>query len=163
MSHEIWPDLPSRRVRRTSQAIIEVGVAVDVGTREVTKRMAEWEDVDFVWQVSGEQDIVVVIDAADTCGVNELITQARGQEGVVSTKTRLILDEQLELRPSTTGSRQYHVACLSSYFSSFSDSFSGSSFFGSSSSGSTPSSSGRESSVRSISNGSSAGASSGSR
>jgi len=72
-----------------------VGVAVDVGTREVTKRMAEWEEVDFIWQISCEQDIVLVIDAADTRGVNELITQAREQEGAVSTKTRLILDEQL--------------------------------------------------------------------
>ncbi len=96
MSHEIWLDLPSQRVRRTSQAIIEVGVPVDVGTREVTKRTAEWEEVDFVWQVSGEQDIVLVIDAADTCGVNELITQVCEQEGAASTKTRFILDEQLE-------------------------------------------------------------------
>ena len=77
------------------KAMIEVGVAVDVDTHEISKRMAEWEEVDFVWQVSGEQDIVLVVDATDTRGVNELITQAREQEEVVSTKTRLILDEQL--------------------------------------------------------------------
>ncbi|MHC3437619.1 Lrp/AsnC family transcriptional regulator [Natrialbaceae archaeon A-gly3] len=77
------------------KAMIEVGVAVDVDTHEISKRMAEWEQVDFVWQVSGEQDVVLVVDAADTRGVNELITQAREQEEVVSTKTRLILDEQL--------------------------------------------------------------------
>ena len=77
------------------KAMIEVGVAVDVDTHEISKRMAEWEEVDFVWQVSGEQDVVLVVDAADTRGVNELITQAREQEEVVSTKTRLILDEQL--------------------------------------------------------------------
>jgi len=45
------------------------------------KRMVEWEEVDFIWQVSCEQDIFLVIDAADTRGVNELITQAREQEG----------------------------------------------------------------------------------
>ncbi len=77
------------------KAMIEVGVAVDVDTHEISGRMAEWEEVDFVWQVSGEQDVVLVVDAADTRGVNELITQAREQEEVVSTKTRLILDEQL--------------------------------------------------------------------
>ncbi len=77
------------------KAMIEVGVAVDVDTNAIAERMAEWKEVDFVWIVSGEDDIVLVVDAADTRGVNELITQARDQEEVVSTKTRLILDEEL--------------------------------------------------------------------
>ena len=77
------------------KAMLEIGVAVDVDTKAVSERMAEWEEVDFVWMVSGEQDIVLVVDAADTRGVNDLITQARDQNEVVSTKTRLILDEQL--------------------------------------------------------------------
>jgi len=77
------------------KAMLEIGVAVDVDTKAISERMAEWEEVDFVWMVSGEQDIVLVVDAADTRGVNDLITQARDQDEVVSTKTRLILDEQL--------------------------------------------------------------------
>ncbi|WP_440766040.1 Lrp/AsnC family transcriptional regulator [Natronorubrum sp. DTA7] len=77
------------------KAMLEVGVAVDVDTKAVSERIAEWEEVDFVWMVSGEQDIVLVVDAADTRGVNDLITKARDQEEVVSTKTRLILDEEL--------------------------------------------------------------------
>ncbi len=77
------------------KAMLEIGVAVDVDTRAVSERMADWEEVDFVWTVSGEQDIVLVVDAADTRGVNDLITQARDQDEVISTKTRLILDEQL--------------------------------------------------------------------
>jgi DNA-binding Lrp family transcriptional regulator len=77
------------------KAMIEVSVAVDVDTKEISERMAEWEEVDFVWMVSGEQDVVLVVDAADTRGVNDLITQARDQDEVVSTQTRLILDEQL--------------------------------------------------------------------
>jgi DNA-binding Lrp family transcriptional regulator len=77
------------------KAMIEVGVAVDVDTTAVSERMAEWAEVDFVWQVSGEKDVVLVVDAADTRGVNELITKARELDEVVSTKTRLILDERL--------------------------------------------------------------------
>ncbi|WP_049922718.1 Lrp/AsnC family transcriptional regulator [Halopiger djelfimassiliensis] len=77
------------------KAMLEIGVAVDVDTKAVSERMAEWEEVDFVWMVSGEQDIVLVVDAADTRGVNDLITKARDQEEVMNTKTRLILDEQL--------------------------------------------------------------------
>ncbi|ELY88819.1 MULTISPECIES: Lrp/AsnC family transcriptional regulator [Natrialba] len=76
------------------KAMIEISVAVDVDTKGVSERMAEWEEVDFVWMVSGEQDVVLVVDAADTRGVNDLITKARDQEEVVNTKTRLILDEQ---------------------------------------------------------------------
>jgi DNA-binding Lrp family transcriptional regulator len=77
------------------KAMIEVGVDVNVDTQAVCDRVAEWPEVDFVWQVSGEDDIVLVVDCADTEGVNELITQARELDDVVSTKTRLILDEQL--------------------------------------------------------------------
>ncbi|SEQ95217.1 Lrp/AsnC family transcriptional regulator [Natrinema salaciae] len=77
------------------QAMLEISVAVDVDTKAVSERMAEWDEVDFVWMVSGEQDVVLVVDAADTRGVNDLITKARDQEEVVNTKTRLILDEEL--------------------------------------------------------------------
>ena len=77
------------------KAMIEVGVAVDVDTTEVSDRMAEWPEVDFVWQVSGEEDIVVVADPTDTGALNDLITKARELDEVVSTKTRLILAEKL--------------------------------------------------------------------
>jgi DNA-binding Lrp family transcriptional regulator len=76
------------------KAMIEVSVAVDVDTSEVSDRMAEWDEVDFVWQVSGEEDVVLVVDAADTQQVNELISEAREMDEVKNTKTRLILDER---------------------------------------------------------------------
>jgi DNA-binding Lrp family transcriptional regulator len=77
------------------KAMVEIGVAVDVDTGEISDRMADWTEVDFVWQVSGEEDVVVVADTADTGALNELITSARELDEVVSTKTRLILDEKL--------------------------------------------------------------------
>jgi DNA-binding Lrp family transcriptional regulator len=81
------------------KAMIEVSVKVDVDTTAVSERVAEWDQVDFVWQVSGEEDIVLVVDAADTRAVNGLITQARELDEVKSTKTRLILDERLGRSP----------------------------------------------------------------
>ncbi|EMA51753.1 Lrp/AsnC family transcriptional regulator [Halococcus thailandensis] len=78
------------------KAMIEVSVAVDVDTSAISERMAEWPEVDFVWQVSGEEDVVLIVDAADTSAVNDLITQARELDDVISTKTRLILDERRE-------------------------------------------------------------------
>ena len=77
------------------KAMIEVGVDVSVDTHDISDRVAEWPEVDFVWQVSGEEDIVFVVDAQDTARVNEIITQTRELEEVVSTKTRLILDERV--------------------------------------------------------------------
>jgi DNA-binding Lrp family transcriptional regulator len=77
------------------KAMIELDVAVDVNTSDLGERVADWEQVDFVWQVSGEEDIVLVVDAADTQSVNQLISKARELEEVVNTKTRLILDEKL--------------------------------------------------------------------
>ncbi|MEF8851936.1 MAG: Lrp/AsnC family transcriptional regulator [Haloarculaceae archaeon] len=77
------------------KAMIEVGVDVSVDTHDISDRVVEWPEVDFVWQVSGEEDIVFVVDAQDTERVNELITQTRELDEVVSTKTRLILDERV--------------------------------------------------------------------
>ena len=77
------------------KAMIEISVEMNVNTDAVGQRMVEWEEVDFVWQVSGEEDIVLVVDAVDTRAVNELITKAREMDEVKSTKTRLILDERL--------------------------------------------------------------------
>jgi DNA-binding Lrp family transcriptional regulator len=76
------------------KAMIEVSVAVDVDTGAVSERVVEWDEVDFVWQVSGEEDVVLVVDAADTAGVNDLIARARELDEVKDTKTRLILDER---------------------------------------------------------------------
>jgi DNA-binding Lrp family transcriptional regulator len=80
------------------KAMVEIDVDVNVHTEGVTEEMADWPEVDFVWQVSGEEDIVLVADAADTSSLNELISRAREREEVLSTKTRLILDEWLGRR-----------------------------------------------------------------
>jgi len=75
------------------KAMIEISVDVDVHTGGLTEQMVEWDRVDFVWQVSGEEDIVLVVDAVDTGGLNDLISRARDMDEVSATKTRLILEE----------------------------------------------------------------------
>ena len=77
------------------KAMIEVSVDMNVDTGEVSEQLADWEEVDFVWQVSGEDDIVLVVDCVDTQAVNDLITKARKLNEVKGTNTRLILDERL--------------------------------------------------------------------
>ena len=77
------------------RAAIEIEVDVDVDTDGLTELMIGWAPVDFAWQISGEEDLVLVVDVADTAALNELIARVRNREEVVSTKTRLILDEWL--------------------------------------------------------------------
>ena len=77
------------------KAMVEISVDMNVNTSAVSERLAEWEEVDFVWQVSGEEDIVLIVDCVDTRAVNELITRSRELSEVEGTKTRLILDERL--------------------------------------------------------------------
>jgi len=77
------------------KAMVELRVEMNVDTTEVSERLAAWEEVDFVWQVSGEEDVVLVVDCVDTRAVNELISRARELDSVQGTKTRLILDERL--------------------------------------------------------------------
>jgi DNA-binding Lrp family transcriptional regulator len=75
--------------------MVEISVDVNVQTEGLTEQLAEWTEVDFIWHVSGEEDIVLVVDATDTSSFNDLITRARELEEVESTKTRMILDEWL--------------------------------------------------------------------
>ena len=75
------------------KAMIEISVDVDVHTGGLTEGMADWDRVDFVWQVSGEEDIVLVVDTVDTGGLNDLISRVREMDEVSATKTRLILEQ----------------------------------------------------------------------
>jgi len=77
------------------KAMVEISVDMNVNTDAVSERLADWEEVDFVWQVSGQEDVVLIVDCVDTRAVNELITRARELDEVEGTKTRLILDERL--------------------------------------------------------------------
>ena len=77
------------------KAMVEISVDMNVNTSAVSERLADWEEVDFVWQVSGQEDIVLIVDCVDTRAVNELITRAREMGEIEGTKTRLILDERL--------------------------------------------------------------------
>lgn len=77
------------------RAMIEIDIAVDVDTHELSARLADWDHVEFVWQVGGDRDVVLVVDAADTRQLNGLITRARERDEIVDTTSRLILDERV--------------------------------------------------------------------
>ncbi|MDY6776428.1 Lrp/AsnC family transcriptional regulator [Halorutilales archaeon Cl-col2-1] len=77
------------------RAMIEVEVDIDVETSKVSDEIVDWEGVDFVWEISGNEDLIVVVDVSDTSEVNDLVTRLRKLDETVSTRTRLILDEKI--------------------------------------------------------------------
>ncbi|MFB6283270.1 MAG: Lrp/AsnC family transcriptional regulator [Halobacteria archaeon] len=77
------------------RSMIEVEIDIDVETSKVSELITEWGEVDFVWEISGDGDLIIVVDAADTHEVNDVITRIRKLDETVSTRTRLILDEKI--------------------------------------------------------------------
>jgi len=75
------------------KALIEIASATNVHTSLLTERIASWPEVEVVYEVSGDADVVVVAEAKDTEQLNELIERIRGLPDVRSTRSRLILKE----------------------------------------------------------------------
>lgn len=75
------------------KALIEVKVETGVHTSDVSSRIAEWKSVEQVWEVSGENDIVVLVNCAATEELNDLVERIRGLKEIKATGSRLILKE----------------------------------------------------------------------
>ena len=75
------------------KALIEVVVERNTQTRDVAAAIRAWDGVESVWEVTGEQDLVVVADCPDTHRLNQLIDDIRGIPGTDATRSRLILSE----------------------------------------------------------------------
>jgi DNA-binding Lrp family transcriptional regulator len=75
------------------KAIIEVKIDVNVNTSEVANQIAKFDGVSEVFEVTGEEDIVAIIDVTSSPQLNDIIERIRHFENVQSTRTRLILKE----------------------------------------------------------------------
>jgi len=75
------------------KALIEVSVTNNVNTAEVAAKSRAWEGVESVWEVTGENDIVVVADCPNTSDLNAIIDKIREVPGTQATRSRLILKE----------------------------------------------------------------------
>ena len=60
-------------------------------TQEVSKRIREISNVETVYEVTGEYDIVVVISGMNVVEVNECIEKIRRVEGIMKTNTMIVL------------------------------------------------------------------------
>jgi Lrp/AsnC family transcriptional regulator for asnA, asnC and gidA len=75
------------------KAIIEVKIDVNVNTSDVASQISKFEGVSEVFEVTGEEDIVAIIDVTSSPQLNEIIERIRRFDNVQSTRTRLILKE----------------------------------------------------------------------
>ncbi len=79
---------------RGLKAIVEVNIDVNVLTGKIAKRIKNLNGVERVYEISGDTDIMVIVDVSNTIELNTTIEAIRALGNVRSTKTRLILGEQ---------------------------------------------------------------------
>lgn len=77
------------------KAIIEIKIDVNVNTAEVASEISKFDGVSDVFEVTGEEDIVAVIDVNSSPQLNDIIEKIRRFDNVQSTRTRLVLKEHL--------------------------------------------------------------------
>lgn len=75
------------------KALIEVRVETNVNTGTLSGQIQRWDGVERVLEVTGEHDIVVIVDVASTSELNDIIDRIRTFKEVQSTRSRLILRE----------------------------------------------------------------------
>ncbi len=75
------------------KALIEVAVTNNVNTSDIAAKVRAWDGVESVWEVTGENDIVVVADCPNTSDLNAIIDKIRDVPGTQATRSRLILKE----------------------------------------------------------------------
>jgi len=93
VDEEIIQSFTIKTSSKNVKAIIEIEIDVNVNTAEVASEIAKFNGVSEVFEVTGEEDIVTIIDVASSPQLNEIIEKIRKFNNVQSTRTRLILKE----------------------------------------------------------------------
>jgi DNA-binding Lrp family transcriptional regulator len=93
VDEEIIQSFTIKTSSKNVKAIIEIKIDVNVNTAEVASQIAKFDGVSEVFEVTGEEDIVAIIDVASSPQLNEIIERVRKFDNVQSTRTRLILKE----------------------------------------------------------------------
>lgn len=78
-------------VKEGAEAITLLTVNPAYPTQEVTKRIQLIPNVETIFEVTGEYDIVAVIGGMDVVEVNECIEKIRRVEGIMKTNTMIVL------------------------------------------------------------------------
>ena len=89
------------------KAIIEVKIDVNVNTSEVANQIAKFDGVSEVFEVTGEEDIVAIIDVTSSPQLNDIIERIRHfAETTLRARVRGIVESPL-LGPA--GNREFLI------------------------------------------------------
>jgi DNA-binding Lrp family transcriptional regulator len=75
------------------KAIIEVSVEVNVHTTKVANQIKALEGIENVFEISGNRDIIAIVDVDNTLRLNDVIEEIRSMQNVENTETQLVLRE----------------------------------------------------------------------
>ena len=75
------------------KALVEVKIDVNTDTEAIARELSTYDGVTEVFEVTGDQDIIAIVDVEASQSLNEIIERVRRYDNVLSTRTRLILKE----------------------------------------------------------------------
>ncbi len=75
------------------KAMIEIRIETNVNTSLVSGAIAGWEGVERVFEVTGEHDIIALVDVNSASELNDIVDRIRQFKETQSTRSRLILRE----------------------------------------------------------------------
>lgn len=78
---------------RNVKALVEISIAVNTDTQEIARELAGYDGVTEVFEVTGDQDIIAIVDVESSQHLNDIIERVRTHDNILSTRTRLILKE----------------------------------------------------------------------
>ena len=78
-------------VAEGAQAITLLATNPSCPTQEVSKKIQQIPNVETIYEVTGEYDIVAVITGLNVTEVNECIEKIRRVEGIMKTNTMIVL------------------------------------------------------------------------
>jgi DNA-binding Lrp family transcriptional regulator len=78
-------------VAEGAEAIALLSVNPSLPTQEVSRRIQEIPNVETIYEVTGEYDIVAVISGMNVVEVNECIEKIRRVEGIIKSNTMIVL------------------------------------------------------------------------
>jgi len=74
-----------------AEAITLLSIDPSVATSEVSKTLMKFPNVETVYEITGQYDVVVIIAGLNIAEVNECVEKIRRVEGVENTNTMIIL------------------------------------------------------------------------
>ncbi|MDI3482740.1 MAG: Lrp/AsnC family transcriptional regulator, regulator for asnA, asnC and gidA [Candidatus Methanomethylophilaceae archaeon] len=82
-----------RTSSKNVKAFLEISVNVNTDCEKIAEELAKYDGVTEVFEVTGDQDIVAIVDVESSPQLNDIIEKVRHYDSVLSTRTRLILKE----------------------------------------------------------------------